>query len=83
MEREPRIPRLEVGAAEGETREVFDEFVRERGKVPNLFRIAAKRPPILRTLKAFMDATMGPGEVDVLLKELLTVRVSQINLCEY
>jgi AhpD family alkylhydroperoxidase len=26
---------------------------------------------------------MGPGDVPVLLKELLSVRVSQINGCEY
>jgi AhpD family alkylhydroperoxidase len=30
-----------------------------------------------------MRAVMGPGEVPVLLKELLSVRVSQINQCEY
>jgi AhpD family alkylhydroperoxidase len=26
---------------------------------------------------------MGPGDVPVLLKELLSVRVSHINLCDY
>jgi alkylhydroperoxidase family enzyme len=64
-------------------REVFDAFVRERGKVPNLFRVAAHRPEIVSTLRAHMNAVMGPGTVDVLLKELVAVRVSRINGCEY
>ncbi len=83
MEREPRITRLDPSTAEGAVREVFDAFMRERGKVPNLFRVAAHHPQIMKATRAHMDAIMGPGEVDVLLKELLSVRVSQINDCEY
>ncbi len=83
MEREPRVTRLDPSTAEGPVRDVFDAFMRERGKVPNLFRVAAHHPQIVKTLRVHMDAVMGPGEVDVLLKELLSVRVSQINNCEY
>jgi alkylhydroperoxidase family enzyme len=83
MEREPRVPRLDRDAVDAPVREVFDAFVRERGKVPNLFRIAAHRPDIVATLRAHMNAVMGPGTVDVLLKELVAIRVSQINNCEY
>ena len=35
------------------------------------------------TLFAHLRAVTGPGEVPVLLKELLTVRVSQLNACGY
>jgi len=82
---EPRVRRLapDEVAEHPAVRGVFDEFVRTRGKVPNLFRVAAQRPPIVQTLHAHMQAVMGPGEVDVRLKELLTVRVSHINDCEY
>jgi len=83
VEREPRVPRLGPEAVDQPVREVFDAFVRERGKVPNLFRVAAHRPEIVATLRAHMNAVMGPGTVDVLLKELLAIRVSQINNCEY
>lgn len=83
MEREPRVSRLDPATAGGQVREVFDAFMRERGKVPNLFRVAAHHPRVVSTLRQHMDAVMGPGEVDVLLKELLSVRVSQINDCEY
>jgi alkylhydroperoxidase family enzyme len=85
-DREPRVRRLDVDDAmrgEPALRESFQRFIEERGKVPNLFRVAAHRPQIARTLSDHMRAVMGPGEVPVLLKELLSVRVSQINGCEY
>jgi alkylhydroperoxidase family enzyme len=83
LDAEPRVPRLAPDDVEGPTRAIFDAFVQQRGNVPNLFRVAAHRPPIVQTLHAHMQAVMGPGEVSVLLKELLSVRVSLINDCEY
>jgi alkylhydroperoxidase family enzyme len=80
---ESRIPRLGADEVGPEVAPVFDAFVRERGVVPNLFRVAAHRPEIVRTLREHMSAVMGAGTVPVLLKELLSVRVSQINGCEY
>jgi alkylhydroperoxidase family enzyme len=77
------VPRLDRNGVGQQVRELFDAFVRERGKVPNLFRVAAHRPEIVSTLRVHMNAVMGPGTVDVLLKELVAVRVSQINNCEY
>jgi alkylhydroperoxidase family enzyme len=80
---EARVPRLATGDVDDSVKPTFDAFVKERGVVPNLFRVAAHRPEILRTLRDHMAAVMGAGEVPVLLKELLSVRVSQINGCEY
>ena len=80
---EARVPRLTPGEVADSVKPTFDAFVKERGVVPNLFRVAAHRPEIVRTLRDHMSAVMGPGEVPVLLKELLSVRVSQINGCEY
>ena len=80
---EGRLPRLRPEDVGGPTRTIFEAFVRQRGNVPNLFRVAAHRPPIVETLFAHMQAVMGPGEVSVLLKELIAVRVSQINACRY
>jgi AhpD family alkylhydroperoxidase len=62
---------------------MFDKFIGQRGRVPNLFRIAALRPTIAQTLAAHLDAVMGPGEVSGLLKELIACRVSQINSTPY
>jgi alkylhydroperoxidase family enzyme len=85
-DREPRIARLNAEDAmrsDPSLRESFQRFIDERGKVPNLFRIAAHRPDITRTLTDHMRAVMEAGDVSRLLKELLSVRVSQINNCEY
>lgn len=82
---EPRVRRLsaeDVGNQPG-VRGVFESFMRSRGNVPNLFRVAAHREPIVQTLHAHMQVVMGRGEVDVRLKELLSIRVSHINDCEY
>jgi alkylhydroperoxidase family enzyme len=83
MNDEPRLPRLDAESAPEVVRPTFQAFVRERGKVPNLFRVAAHAPRITATLAAHMQAVMGPGEAPVLLKELLSTRVSHINLCDY
>lgn len=80
---EGRLRRLGPDEVGGSTRTIFDAFQRQRGNVPNLFRVAAHRPAIGETLHAHMQAVLGPGEVEVLLKELLAVRVSHINRCRY
>lgn len=78
-----RIPPIEPVDASTEVRSTFDAFVAERGKVPNLFRAAAHNPAVMRTLADHLRVVMGPGTVPVLLKELLSVRVSRINVCDY
>lgn len=78
-----RVPLPSPEEAPAEVQRLFDAFMRERGNVPNLFRAASLRPPIVLTLFAHLRAVTGPGEVPVLLKELLTVRVSQLNSCGY
>ena len=82
-EREPRLPRLQPEAVEGDARAVLDELLRSRGSVPNLFRVAASRPAIMVSLHAHMNAVMGQGTVPQLLKELVALRVSHLNACRY
>ena len=83
MNEEPRLPRLTVADVPDSTKRVFEALEKARGRVPNLFRVAAHRPPITEALQRLLAAVMGPGVVDVRLKELLSVRVSRINNCEY
>jgi alkylhydroperoxidase family enzyme len=85
-EHEPRVARRDAEEAmrsDPVLRDSFQRFITERGKVPNLFRVAAHRPEIARTWSEHQRAVMGPGDVPVLLKELISVRVSQLNDCEY
>ena len=83
MSDEARLAGIEPSAAPEPVRPTFDAFVAARGKVPNLYRVAAHAPEIAARLAALQGAVMGPGDVPVLLKELLSTRVSHINLCDY
>ena len=79
----PRISRLGPDQVDPETGKIFDVYLKERGNVPNMFRTAAHRPEIFRTMIAHFRAVMSTGTVPVRLKELVIVRTSQINQCEY
>ena len=78
-----RIRRIDRTEADAETGQIFDQYLRERGNVPNMFRTVAHRPEYLRTMIAHFRTVMNTGTVPTKLKELLTVRVSQLNGCEY
>ncbi|MDQ6886284.1 MAG: carboxymuconolactone decarboxylase family protein [Gemmatimonadota bacterium] len=83
MHDDARVPLLGPDDVTGSTRQLFEALLRERGNIPNLFRAAAHRPDIVETLFAHMRAVLGGGDVPALLKELLTLRVSELNGCEY
>jgi uncharacterized peroxidase-related enzyme len=78
-----RIRPLEPDEVSPRTREVFDRFVAQRGSIPNMFRTMALRPAIMETAEAQMRAIFSTGTVSERLKEMLAVRVSQINECNY
>ena len=78
-----RISRLDKDHVDAETGKIYDTYLQERGNVPNMFRTAAHRPEILRTMIAHFRAVMNTGTVPAKLKELAIVRTSQLNHCEY
>ncbi|MDE3228728.1 MAG: carboxymuconolactone decarboxylase family protein [Chloroflexota bacterium] len=78
-----RIRPLTIDEAAPEAREALERFQRGRGAMPNMFRTMALRPEIMRTAADHMQAIFNTGTVDKRLKELLAVRVSQINDCHY
>jgi alkylhydroperoxidase family enzyme len=48
-----------------------------------LFGVMAHRPAIMQHAQQLLEATMREGTVDATLKELLAIRVSQVNDCFY
>jgi alkylhydroperoxidase family enzyme len=78
-----RISRLDRSSVDEKTADVFDHYLKVRGNVPNMFRTMAHRPEIMRTMIAHFRAVMESGTVSQKLKELVIVRTSQINRCEY
>lgn len=77
------IRRRRWGEVEPEVQKVFAAFHSARGNVPNLFRVLAHSPPLLRSFNAHFNTAMGPGRLEIRLKELIALRVSQLNECRY
>lgn len=80
---EPRLPALGPDDVAPDARAVFETYLRERGNIPNMFRTAGVRAQHLTTMIAHFRTVMNEGTVAPLLKELLSVRVSQLNRCRY
>ncbi len=79
----PRISRLDRSVVPAEVGEIYDRFMKQRGNIPNMFRTVAHRPEILRSMIDHFGIVSANGALPAKLKELLFVRVSQINGCEY
>ena len=78
-----RISRLERSQVDEQVQEIFDAFMKERGNIPNMFRTVAHRPAILKSMIDHFKKVMGTGTVGAKLKELLFVRLPQLNPRDY
>ena len=79
----PRLSRLNRTQVPESTGEIYDRYMRQRGNVPNMFRTVAHRPEIFETMIAHFEAILTTGTLPSKLKELLIVRTSQLNACDY
>ena len=79
----PRLKTLARSEADPSIHPDYDAFLKARGNVPNLFATLARRPALMRAAAAFLREALAPGEVSVRLKELIAVRVSIANGCDY
>ena len=78
-----RLTRLTRAQVPGDVQELYAKVGAARGNVPNMFRVYAHRPEILKTMVAHMNAVTNTGTVPVRTKELVATLVSRINRCEY
>jgi AhpD family alkylhydroperoxidase len=58
-------------------------WYREDGSASALTRSLASAPDVMETLMPFLGAIMGESSLDLATKELVIVRVSQLNGCRY
>ncbi len=79
----PRVQPVSVDAAPPEADAVFARFMAERGNVPNMFRTLAVRPEIMTAFDNVLHAALKTGTLPLRLKEMVAVRVSQLNECRY
>lgn len=52
-------------------------------RMESLFRVMAHRPALMEQSMRLLETAMRSGTVDPKLKELLAIRVSQVNDCFY
>ena len=78
-----RLTKLTKDEVTPEIRSRFEEIAQTRGNIPNMFRVFAHRPEILKTMLAHMNAITSTGTVPVRTKELVATLVSRLNRCEY
>ena len=72
----PRIPLVEDN-------ELFSRAGSAFQTMEQLFRTMAQRPELARESMQLLETAMRAGTVEPALKELLAVRVSQVNHCSY
>jgi alkylhydroperoxidase family enzyme len=78
-----RLPKLTKDEVTPDVRELYLKVGAQRGNVPNMFRVYAHRPEILKTMTAHLNAVTNTGTVPVKTKELVATLVSRINRCVY
>lgn len=79
------VPLLGDGEAGAEALAVFDDIREKRGTdyVNNFWRALAADPALLRATWERLQAVMGPGALDPLVKEMVYIAVSVTNGCSY
>jgi alkylhydroperoxidase family enzyme len=78
-----RLTKLTKEQVPEDVREVFEKVGNARGNVPNMYRVYAHRPEIMKTMVAHMNAITNTGTVPARTKELVATLVSRLNTCEY
>ena len=70
------------GAPEA-VRTIYETLEKDFGRVPNMFKMLAHRPEVLRTFLPLYNAVWAEGALPQNLKALAAVRTSLLNGCEY
>jgi AhpD family alkylhydroperoxidase len=85
MSGKPIVPLIEYEMANEEVRAVYDDImaVRKVDWINNFWKVLAHDPALLRRTWETLRATMAPGALDPLTKELIYIAVSATNGCGY
>jgi AhpD family alkylhydroperoxidase len=76
---------IEYEDASPQVRSVYDDIVatRKTDYINNFWKAIAHDPALLKRTWEDLKATMGPGALDPLTKELIYIAVSVTNNCQY
>jgi hypothetical protein len=77
------IASLAEEQAADDVKPVYENLKQKHGKVPIFFAMLAHKPEVLKTFLPFDQAIIGPGPMEQKYKELVYLKISRLNGCEY
>ncbi len=78
------IEEIEASEADGELATLYDDLVRQRGKISNILKVHSLNPAALgRHLELYMTLMFGKSGLSRLEREAVAVVVSATNECDY
>lgn len=78
------IRTVDVAAATGRLRELYQQAVARAGKVFGIVRLMSPNPPVLEaSMELYRKALFGPSPLSRRQRELLAVVTSRANDCHY
>ena len=85
MSGKPIVPLIEYEMADDAVRAVYDDIMATRKVdwINNFWKVLAHDPALLKRTWETLRATMAPGALDPLVKEMIYIAVSATNGCEY
>lgn len=79
----PRVPLLERDQVPDDVAALYDQLLRDRGVVPNMFKALANAPALVLGVPALLKPLMGEGALPAAYKELIATYVASLNQCDY
>ena len=78
-----RISLIEPKAADPSAKRIMENLLKQIGVVIPPVKALAHKPDLLRAVLSLTNTAHGKGEIDLGLKEILNIRASSINGCEF
>lgn len=77
-----RLQPIDVAAADGRVKQLFEAVKQKMGRVPNIVRLLANSPVALEAYLSFSGA-LAAGRLDPKLRERIAIAVAAANGCDY
>ena len=78
-----RISLIEPDSADPSAKRIMENLLKQFGVVIPPVKALAHKPDLLRAVLSLTNTAHGKGEIDLGLKEIINIRASMINGCEF